>query len=97
MYVGNRSYQVSNADLESWFSPSGEVRRAEGSQVHGTGRSKGFKLVEMADDNGATEAINGLREKEHEGRSLTVNEAWPRDERSGGGRSYGGNRVGYDR
>ena len=47
----------------------------------------------MADDNAAREAIKGLNETEHEGRPLTVNEAKPREERSGGG-GYGGGRGG---
>jgi cold-inducible RNA-binding protein len=53
----------------------------------------------MADENGAREAIKGLDEQEHDGRSPTVNEAKPREDRNGGGgaRSYGGNRGGYGR
>jgi cold-inducible RNA-binding protein len=100
LYVGNLSYQVSNSDLEGLFSPFGEVRSAEVIQDRDTGRSKGFGFVEMADDNGARAAIQALHEKEHDGRSLTVNEARPREERSGGGgggRGYGGNRGGYGR
>lgn len=100
LYVGNLSYQVSNADLEGLFTPFGAVRSAEVIQDRDTGRSKGFGFVEMADENGARDAIKGLHEQEHDGRSLTVNEAKPREERSGGGggsRSYGGNRGGYGR
>ncbi len=99
LYVGNLSYQVSNADLEGLFTPFGEVRSAEVIQDRDTGRSKGFGFVEMADENGARDAIKGLHEQEHDGRSLTVNEAKPREDRSGGGgaRSYGGNRGGYGR
>ena len=103
LYVGNLSYQVSNSDLEGLFSPFGEVRSAEVIQDRDTGRSKGFGFVEMADDNGARAAIQALHEKEHDGRALTVNEARPREERSGGGggggggRGYGGNRGGYGR
>jgi RNA recognition motif-containing protein len=89
LYVGNLSYSVTNASLEEMFSQFGQVRSAEVIQDRDTGRSKGFGFVEMADDNGAREAINGLHEKEHDGRALTVNEARPREER-GGSRGGGG-------
>ena len=59
-----------------------------------TGRSKGFGFVEMDSDEQAQAAIQGLNEKEHEGRRLTVNEAKPRvaqtDRRGPGGGGYGG-------
>ncbi len=50
-----------------------------------TGRSKGFGFVEMGSDQEAQAAINGLNGKEAGGRSLTVNEARPREDRGGGG------------
>ena len=55
-----------------------------------TGRSKGFGFVEFNDANQARAAIDGLNLKEIDGRSLTVNEARPREERGGGGRGGGG-------
>jgi RNA recognition motif-containing protein len=91
LYVGNLSYNVTSATLEEMFSAFGSVRSAEVIQDRDTGRSKGFGFVEMSDDNGARQAIEGLHEKEHDGRALTVNEARPREERSGGG---GGSRGG---
>lgn len=94
LYVGNLSYGVTNATLEELFSPFGQVRSAEVIQDRDTQRSKGFGFVEMADDEGARQAIAGLHEKEHEGRPLTVNEARPREERSGGG-GGGRGRGGY--
>ena len=93
LYVGNLSYETTDASLEQLFAPFGEVRSAQVIQDRDTGRSKGFGFVEMADDNSAREAIKGLNETEHEGRPLTVNEAKPREERSGGG-GYGGGRGG---
>ena len=92
LYVGNLSYSVTSATLETLFSEFGTVRSAEVIQDRDTGRSKGFGFVEMEDDNAANEAIRALNEKEHDGRPLTVNEARPRTERSGGGgyRSGGG-------
>ena len=94
LYVGNLSYSVTNQSLEELFSQFGKVQDAQVVQDRDTGRSKGFGFVEMADDNAAQEAIRGLNEKEHDGRNLTVNEARPREERSGGGGGRGGNRGG---
>lgn len=93
LYVGNLSYSINNSSLEELFSQFGAVQSAEVVQDRDTGRSKGFGFVEMADDNGAQEAIQGLNEKEVDGRPLTVNEARPREPRSGGG--GGGGRGGY--
>lgn len=86
LYVGNLSYDVTSSKLEEMFAPYGQVRSAQVVQDRDTGRSRGFGFVEMADDNAAREAISGLNEKDHGGRPLTVNEAKPRAERSGGGR-----------
>ena len=94
LYVGNLSYSVTNQSLEDMFAEYGSVRSAQVIMDRDTGRSKGFGFVEMSDDNAAREAIKNLSEKELEGRRLTVNEARPREERSGGGggggRGYGG-------
>jgi cold-inducible RNA-binding protein len=91
IYVGNLSFDVDNASLQGLFTPFGDVRSAEVIHDRDTGRSKGFGFVEMGDDNAAQEAIRGLNETQHNGRPLTVNEAKPRTERSGGG-GYGGSR-----
>jgi len=92
LYVGNLSYSVSNADLETMFAPFGTVRSAQVIEDRDTGRSKGFAFVEMGTDQEAEAAIAGLSGKEHDGRALTVNEARPREERSGGGCGGGGGR-----
>jgi len=96
LYVGNLSYSVTNESLEELFAQYGSVQSAQVVQDRDTGRSKGFGFVEMADDNAAQEAIRALNEKEHDGRNLTVNEARPREERSGsrGGGGGGGGRGG---
>ena len=86
LYVGNLSYEITNASLEELFAPFGSVRSAQVIQDRDTGRSKGFGFVEMADDNAARTAISELNEKDCNGRPLMVNEARPREERSGGGR-----------
>jgi RNA recognition motif-containing protein len=96
LYCGNLSYSVSSSDLEQLFSQFGSVQSAQVITDRDTGRSKGFGFVEMASPAEAEAAISGLNETEHEGRSLTVNEAKPRENRGGGGRgTYGGGRGRY--
>ena len=90
LYVGNLSYSVDGTQLEELFGKYGTVRSAEVVMDRDTGRSKGFGFVEMADENAAREAIEGLNGREQEGRSLTVNEARPKESRGRGG--YGGGR-----
>ncbi|MDA0657359.1 MAG: RNA-binding protein [Planctomycetota bacterium] len=96
LYVGNLSYEVTNASLEELFSAYGPVRSAQVIQDRDTGRSKGFGFVEMEDDADARSAIQGLHETQHAGRPLNVNEAKPKEDRNsrGGG---GGGRGGYSR
>lgn len=95
LYVGNLSYNVTSQGLEDMFAEHGRVQSAQVVQDRDTGRSKGFGFVEMADGNEAREAIQNLNLKNVDGRSLTVNEARPREERSGGGGGGGGSRGGY--
>ncbi len=100
LYVGNLSYQVTNSALEQLFSEFGTVQSAEVIMDRDAGRSKGFGFVEMGTEQEAQAAIAALSGKEHEGRALTVNEAKPREPRSGGGGGgggggYGGGRGGH--
>ena len=91
LYVGNLSYEVSSSDLEALLSPHGTVQSAEVIMDRDTGRSKGFGFVEMNSDTEAQAAISALNGQDQGGRALTVNEAKPREPRSGGGRGgYGG-------
>jgi RNA recognition motif-containing protein len=91
LYCGNLSYNVRSAQLEQLFSQFGNVVSAQVIEDRETGRSKGFGFVEMSTDQEANAAIDGLNGQDHEGRSLQVNEARPREERSGGGGGgYGG-------
>ena len=85
LYVGNLSYGVSDSALEQLFSQFGTVQSAQVIQDRATGRSKGFGFVEMDNDAQAQAAIEGLHERELDGRRLTVNEARPREDRGGGG------------
>jgi RNA recognition motif-containing protein len=86
LYVGNLPFQTTADDLREAFSQFGTVTRAQVIADRETGRSRGFGFVEM--DSGAEEAIAGLNGTEFQGRTLTVNEARPREERprSGGDR-----------
>jgi len=90
LYVGNLSYEVSSSDLEAMLAPHGTVQSAEVIMDRNTGRSKGFGFVEMDSDAEAQAAIAALNGQEHGGRALTVNEAKPRQPRSGGGGGRGG-------
>jgi cold-inducible RNA-binding protein len=92
IYVGNLTFQTTADDLRALFEPFGEVSRAQVASDRATGRSRGFGFVEMT--SGGDEAIAGLSGKQVEGRTLTVNEAKPREQRSGGGR--GGSGGGYE-
>src|ERR1700756_1585003 len=90
LYVGNLAYGVSSSDLERMFAEHGTVQSAQVIMDRDTGRSKGFGFVEMGSDQEAQAAIAALSGKQVRGRSLTVNEAKPREDRGGGGRGYGG-------
>ncbi len=90
LYVGNLSYDVSSSDLEAMLSPHGTIQSAEVIMDRDTGRSKGFGFVEMNSDAEAQAAITALDGKDQGGRALKVNEAKPREPRSGGGGGYGG-------
>ncbi|HZY89895.1 MAG TPA: RNA-binding protein [Gemmataceae bacterium] len=88
LYVGNLSYEVTDSDLEQMFAAHGSVQSAQVIMDRDTGRSKGFGFVEMSNDSEAQAAIAALNGKETGGRTLTVNEARPRE--GGGGRGPGG-------
>jgi RNA recognition motif-containing protein len=90
LYVGNLTYNVNESDLEALFSQFGSVQSAQIIVDRDTNRSKGFGFVEMGTDQEAQAAIQGLNGRDHDGRNLTVNEAKPREPRSGGGGGYGG-------
>src|SRR5436190_686389 len=90
LYVGNLSYSVDGSELEQLFGQHGQVVSAQIINDRDTGRSKGFGFVEMANDDEAQNAINALNGQQHGGRTLTVNEARPREERAGGGGGRGG-------
>src|SRR6266568_3936846 len=94
LYVGNLSFNTTENDLQDAFERFGTVTDTVIMMDHGTGRSRGFGFVTMGDAASGQAAIEGLHEKDLDGRKLTVNEARPREDRGGGG---GGNRGGGDR
>jgi RNA recognition motif-containing protein len=93
IYVGNLSFDTTERQLEEAFASYGEVVSARLATDRDTNRPRGFGFVEMANQADAQNAIAGLNGKELQGRTLTVNEARPREDR--GNRSGGGSRGGY--
>jgi RNA recognition motif-containing protein len=92
LYVGGLPYSATEQDLENLFASVGTVTSAVVVTDRYTGQAKGFGFVEMSTDAEADAAINTLNGTTMGGRTLTVNEAKPREDRSGGG---GGGRGGY--
>jgi RNA recognition motif-containing protein len=93
LYVGNLSFQTSGDDLQQLFGQAGTVESANIIEDRETGRSRGFGFIEMSTSEEGRAAIEQFNGKEVDGRALTVNEAKPREDRSGGG--GGGGRGGY--
>jgi RNA recognition motif-containing protein len=85
LYVGNLSYGTSESDLTTMFAKAGTVKSASIITDRDTGRSKGFGFVEMETAAEAQKAISMLNGTQLGDRTLTVNLARPREERSGGG------------
>ena len=99
LYVGNLSFGTTGYDLEELFGQVGTVQSANVVEDRETGRSRGFGFVEMSSREEGENAISEFNGKDFDGRSLTVNEAKPRENNGGGGRGGfggggGGNRGG---
>ncbi len=96
IYVGNLSFDVTDASLQEAFAAFGAVSKANVVTDRETGRSRGFGFVEMGNDEEGAAAIEGLNGKDLGGRTITVNVAKPREDRprggGGGGGGGGGNR-----
>lgn len=102
LYVGNLSYNTTDAQVRDLFAQVGEVTSVNLITDRDTGRPKGFGFVEMTTDEHAQDAVRRFNGYSLDNRNLTVNEARPREERSGGfgggnRGGYGGNRGGGDR
>jgi len=97
LYVGNLAFSTSSQDLQELFAQAGTVESASVVEDRETGRSRGFAFVEMSTKEEGDAAISQFNGKEVGGRALTVNEAKPREPRSGGGGrgGFGGGRGGF--
>ncbi len=103
VYVGNLSFDATEQQIQDMFAEFGKVESVAMINDRDSGRFRGFCFVEM-EDSAANAAINALNGKMVDERDLRVNEARPREERSGGGGGYrggsnrgGGNRGGGNR
>ena len=92
IYVGNLPFETTEESLQVAFTEYGEVETARVITDRMTGRSRGFGFVEMPNKTEAEAAIKALNGKDFNGRSLTVNEARPRENGGGGGGGGGGER-----
>ncbi len=91
LYVGNLSYDTTDASLRQAFAAIGQVSTADVVTDRETGRSRGFGFVEMASDADARKAIETLNDTSLDGRNITVAEARPRAPRDDrGSRGRGG-------
>ena len=90
LYVGNLPYTAAEQDLQELFEKVGPVESVTVMRDMATGRARGFGFVEMGTDEGAQKAITELHESQLGGRTLTVNEARPKEARGGGGFGGGG-------
>lgn len=81
IFVGNLAFSATENDLRQLFEPYGAVEKIQVVTDRETGRSRGFGFVEMPDSRAAKAAIEGLQGKQFAGRTLTVNEAKPREPR----------------
>jgi RNA recognition motif-containing protein len=90
IYVGNLSYQVTQADLTDAFAEYGTVKRVQIPTDRETGKIRGFAFVEMDSDAEEDKAISELDGAEWMGRSIKVNKAKPREDNRGGSGSFGG-------
>ena len=90
LFVGNMSFQTTEAELSELFKPYGQVTRVHLVMDRETGRARGFAFVEMPNDDEAAKAIAALDGKELGGRNLKINEARPKAAGGGGGPRSGG-------
>lgn len=91
LYVGNLPYETTESELQELFAGAGQVSTVNIVRDRATGQARGFAFVEMSDVEGARRAISELNQHQLGGRSLTVNEAKPKEPRSGD-RDFAGGR-----
>jgi RNA recognition motif-containing protein len=90
LFVGNLDFKVTENDLQDAFAAHGTVVETHLVTDRTTGRPRGFAFVTMSSPEEAQKAIDNLNGKDLGGRTLNVNTARPREERSGGGGDRGG-------
>jgi cold-inducible RNA-binding protein len=90
LYVGNLSFKTSEDELRSAFGQFGSVTDVYVAMDKMTGRPRGFAFVTMGTADEAKVAAEKMNGVDLGGRQLTVNEARPKEERSGGGGGFGG-------
>ena len=90
IFVGNLSFNTNEDELRQLFESYGQVDRVSIMTDRDTGRSRGFGFVEMASNEDGEKAITALNGSQVGGRTINVNEARPKTERSGGGGGGGG-------
>ena len=90
LFVGNLSFNTTENDLRDAFAAHGTVVEANLMSDRTTGRPRGFAFVTMGSPEEAQKAIDAMNGAQMDGRSLTVNEARPKEERGGDGRQRGG-------
>ena len=90
IFVGNLSFNTNEDELRTLFEPFGQVDRISIMTDRDTGRSRGFGFVEMASNEDGDKAITALNGSQVGGRTINVNEARPKTERTGGGGGGGG-------
>jgi cold-inducible RNA-binding protein len=93
LYIGNLSFQTTSDELQNLFSQAGTVESVSLVTDRDTGRPRGFGFIEMASKAEGEAAISQFNGTDLNGRSLTVNEAKPRENRGGAG--GGGGRGGF--
>jgi RNA recognition motif-containing protein len=90
IYVSNLSFNTGDVELNSFFSTFGEVTSAKVITDRETGRSRGFGFVEMPSEQEGNDAIQGLNNKEVEGRAMSVSVAKEKPKSNSGGFNRGG-------
>ena len=92
LFVGNLPFTTGEAELQEMFEQAGAIESVRVMRDQATGRARGFAFVEMQNEEDAQKAISQFNNYSLGGRNLTVNEARPKPERSGGFANSGGGR-----
>lgn len=97
IYVSNLNFSTTSESLQELFAAHGDVESAKIITDRESGRSRGFGFVEMPNDTEGQNAISELNEKDFEGKTISVNVARPKTDRSSGGYNNRGGNGGYNR